>query len=606
MTKQICLRHPFVLLWIWLWIAGSGCAALVRPLPLLPGDDASVDYQLRVDGKEVPVAFGKFNGGHRFHHASFELEGKSEVRLRAKGRQNVRVVPIRQGIEVRREGEDFVFTMDGALKLVVYAEGLRPLLLFGLPPEKDVPKEGDPGVRFFGPGVHEVGELRVESGQTVYLAPGAVVKGNLYAFEAENVTVRGRGLWDARGFTSFERKVLGMLFERCRRVRIEGIQLRTGDWWQCNFLLTDGVQIDHFQTLSFGKNNDGVDVDGVTGLVIRDSFIGCGDDGFGWHAVDAVTNGEPPSRDLLAERCVIWNEYAGNGLRLGASMETSVFENVTFRDIDVVNVCKGGFAIMSDHSDWAVLRNVLFERFYNESDRPLMFLSTKKTRYSNNTGYRDERGKIRDLYFHQVTSIHPRAKLEGADKEHGISDVYFTACELGGKPLESANQLTTNQFVTGLHFPAHLPERRIHPVELPLGRSPAELVMDDGTEGFGAFGGDGLSVVEGVKGAEGGTVRRFKKLGWGHGAWYQPKLEGRYEISIHWVPMEGIGDKTPWTVFHKGGYRTRVFARDTKAGWQSLGQFDLDASSWVRMVDPHYQISDGEAVADAVRFSKAP
>jgi hypothetical protein len=130
--------------------------------------------------------------------------------------------------------------------------------------------------------------------------------------------------------------------------------------------------------------------------------------------------------------------------------------------------------------------------------------------------------------------------------------------------------------------------------------------MDDGAAGFGAFGGDGLSVLEGVKGAQGGTVRRFKKLGWGHGAWYKPKLEGRYEISINWVPLEGIGKKTPWTVFHKGGYRTRVFPRETKAGWQPLGQFDLDASSWVRLVDPHYQISDGEAVADAVRFRKMP
>jgi hypothetical protein len=203
----------------------------------------------------------------------------------------------------------------------------------------------------------------------------------------------------------------------------------------------------------------------VANLAIRDSFIGCGDDGFGWHAVDAVANGEPPSRDLLAERCVIWNEHAGNGLRLGASLETGVFENVTFRDIDVVHVCKGGYAIMSDHSDWAVLRNVLFERFHNESDRPLMFLSTKKTRYSNNTGYRDERGKISDLYFHQVTSIHPLVKLDGADKDHGISDLYFTDCELGGKPLESAKQLTANAFVTGLHFPERLPARKVYPEE---------------------------------------------------------------------------------------------------------------------------------------------
>lgn len=583
--------------------AASGHGALVRPLPLLPVDKPSPDYQLRVDGVEVPVAFGTFHGGHAFHHASFELQGACEIRLSGGNLRDVRVVPSRHGIAVRRVGGDFVFPMNGALKLVVHAEGLRPLLLFGLPPETDAPKAGDPNVRVFGPGVHEVGELRMKDGQTLYLAPGAVVKGRLYAFEVENVTIRGRGLWDARGFTSIEKRTHGMLFERCRRVRIEGIQLRTGPWWQSLFLLTDGVRVDHLHTLSFGRNNDGVDVDGVTNLAVRDSFIGCGDDGFGWHAVDAVANGEAPSRDLTAERCVIWNEHAGNGLRLGASLETKLFENVTFRDIDVVHVCRGGYAIMSDHADWAVLRNVLFERFHNESARPLAFLSTKKNRYSNNTGYRDERGTIRDLYFHQVTSVHPGVKLEGADKEHGISEVYFSECLLGGKPLVSAKDLSANPFVSGLHFPARLPERKKHPARTPEGRALPELVIDDGAAGFGAFGGDGLS-EESIKGAHGGTLRRFAKLGWTHAAWYAPELEGRYEISIHWVPVEGIGAKTPWTVFHKGGYQTKVFGRETKAGWQTLGEFDLDAASWVRLADPHYQISDGPVVADAVRFRR--
>ena len=579
-------------------------AALVRALPLLPGDKTSPGYELLIDGRPVPVAYGAFHGNKRFHHASFEIDGASRVEIRfLQGRpESVELVPTRHAIPLREAGDSVRFELEQALKLVLKAEGLRPLFLFALPPEIDPPDPKDPKVHYFGPGVHEVGHFRPQSGETVYLAPGAVVKGRLHAFEIENLVVRGRGLWDARGYTSKPKKIHGMLFERSRNIHIEGIQLRTGEWWQTNFLLCKDIKIEHMMLMSFGLNNDGIDIDGVSDLSVRHSFIGCGDDGFGWHALDAVTFGEPPSRNLLAEDCVIWNEHAGNGLRLGASMETSVFENITFRDIDVLHVQKRGRAIMMDHSDWAHTRNVLFERFHNESDRPLMHLSTKKTRYSNKTGYRDERGEISDLYFHQVTSVNPGVTLLGADAEHGIHDLWFIDCSLGGQPLTSAEDFRTNEHVSSLHFVAHMPERKVYPDETPPGRTLAELTIDDGDPGFWAFGGKDLQSLTTVPGARNGDAIQLNQLGWGHAAVYVPELAGRYEISIHWVARPGLSSKTPWTVHHTGGYQTTTFPADTAAGWHSLGTFKLDGSSWVRLVDPHYQISDGPVIADAVRF----
>jgi hypothetical protein len=578
-------------------------AGLVRPLPLLPGDEPSADYEVRVDGKPVPVAFGEFNGGHSFHHAGFEMEGSAKVTVRfPKGLPAaVEILPSRHKLPLKREGQTVGFDLDQTHKLVLKAEGLRPLFLFALPPEVNPPKPGDSKVHYFPAGVHEVGTFLPKSGETIYLEAGAVVKGILHAFEIENLVIRGRGLWDARGLTSKKEKIHAMLFERSKNIRLEGIQLRSGDWWQANFLLSSDIEIEHLRLMSFGKNNDGIDVDGVTNLTARHCFIGCGDDGFGWHAIDAVTLGEPPSRNLLAEDCVIWNERAGNGIRLGASMETSVFENITFRDIDVLHVNKG-YAIMMDHSDWGHTRNVLFERLNNESDKPLMFLSTQETWFSNKTGYRNERGKISDLYFHQVTSKNPGVKLVGADAEHGIRDLWFVDCALEGKPLTSAKDFVMNEHVTGLHFVDALPERKIHPAEPAKGRQLAELTIDNGDPGFWAFGGEGQRALEDLAEAVGKDAVQIDQLGWGHAAVYIPELEGRYEIHIHWVSQPGISSKTPWTVHHAEGYSTKVFPNDTTTGWHSLGTFELKPASWVRLVDPHYQISDGPVIADAVRF----
>ena len=53
---------------------------------------------------------------------------------------------------------------------------MRVLHLFTNPPEVDIPKRDDPDVFYFAPGVHDIEELELKSGQTLYLAGGAVVR----------------------------------------------------------------------------------------------------------------------------------------------------------------------------------------------------------------------------------------------------------------------------------------------------------------------------------------------------------------------------------------------------------------------------------------------
>ena len=196
--------------------------------------------------------------------------------------------------------------------------------------------------------------------------------------------------------------------------------------------------------LSFGVNNDGIDIDGVTDFYAHDCFIGCGDDGFGWHAVDAEANGEPPSMNCLADNCVIYNTHAGNGLRVGASMETKLFKDITFRNIDVLEHANAG--IRSDHSDWAMSENVTFENFYLERPGRPIDVKIQKTRYSNATGYLDERGHMLNWQFINVQSPGGVIELAGVDEEHAIRNVLFKNCCLGGVPLQEQS-IIKNEFV---------------------------------------------------------------------------------------------------------------------------------------------------------------
>ncbi len=416
--------------------------------PAIPGTPASSAYQVRVDG--VPVAVND-ESYFDFHTAFFSIEEPAMVEVEfSPGVSYTSIHPLRHGIQPTINGNTISFPMLEPHKLVIKASGALPLALCATPNEENIPASGDPDVLYFGPGTHEPGLIEPVSGQTVYLASGALVKGRIEVRDATGVTIRGRGTLDARGYSVRGDKTHAILFEGCNDVHIEGIGIRGGTWWQTLFLLTNDASAIHLSLFGVSVNTDGIDIDGVQRFVARDCFIRCEDDGFGWHVLDAETNGEPPTRDCLAEDCVIWNTRYGNGLRVGASMETELFENITFRDIDVLE--HAGAAIYADHSDWATCRNIRFENFTDETTKQTVNMYIDKTRYSNATGYRDERGHYDGLHFVNLNSPGGGIRLAGYDAGHLIDQVSFTNSKTGSSWIDGPEDITTNAFVTNVTF----------------------------------------------------------------------------------------------------------------------------------------------------------
>ena len=406
-------------------------------------------FRVAVAGEEVFVAREECFGDSIFHTSQFFVDGPTEVTITsATPITTYAIRPYHKEIAGTIDGNTLTFRVTQPEMLMVTVNDYKPLCLFQTPPEEEVPRPDDPNVRYFSRGTHEVGVLRPKSGQTIYLEQGAWLKGRVYADGVDNVIIRGRGIIDARGFTSKPEKICGLEFKNSQGIRVEGIGLRTGEWWQSLFLLCQDVEVTYMNLMSFGVNNDGIDIDGVTNFRASHNFIGCGDDGFGWHAVDAEANGQPPTRNCRAEDCVIYNAHAGNGLRVGASMETELFEDITFRNITVLAHANAG--IRSDHSDWATVRNLRFENFYIEQPGRPVEIRIEKTRYSNSTGFRDERGHIEGLYFNHVVASGGEIILGGFGPEHLIRNTHFTDCYNDGQPVAELKDITTNEFVRGI------------------------------------------------------------------------------------------------------------------------------------------------------------
>lgn len=407
-------------------------------------------YSVEVNGTEIFTAREDCFGNQVFHTAQFNVQGTTEVVIKCvEPIKKFAIRPFQKQIAGTASGNRLRFTITKPEMLMVEINEQRPLCLFQMPPETNVPDRNDPDVVYFEKGVHEPGLIRPVSGQTIYLESGALVKGRIYGEGVHNVVVKGRGILDARGYTDKPEKICGIEFKNSSNILVEGIGLRTGEWWQSLYILCTNVEVRYMHLMSFGTNNDGIDIDGVTNFKARNCFIGCGDDGFGWHAVDAEANGQPSTENCVADDCVIYNTHAGNGLRVGASMETQLFRNITFKNIYVLE--HANYGIRSDYSDWATSENITFENFYIEKPGNAINMKIEKTRYSNSTGFRNERGRINNLKFINVQTSGGQIVLNGFDKHHAIRDVTFENCMANGEPIKRED-VEMNEYVYDVEF----------------------------------------------------------------------------------------------------------------------------------------------------------
>ena len=91
--------------------------------------------------------------------------------------KEVVIRPIHAGIPYTVEGDTVVITLTGPQKFSLELDGdlYRNLFVYACLPADEVP-EGE-NVRYFGPGVHEVGNLLIGENETVYIDGDAVVYG---------------------------------------------------------------------------------------------------------------------------------------------------------------------------------------------------------------------------------------------------------------------------------------------------------------------------------------------------------------------------------------------------------------------------------------------
>lgn len=437
--------------------------------PAPQGEPLSAQFQVSAEQTKVPVYLARVcalsaeerkrlgppveNQTTQTSFASFDLEGHAQVKVTCSEEvKSATVLPSTRSLHPSIAGKTLTFTVDkpGPLTIEVNGDEIHSLHLFVNPLEKDLPDPKDPKVLYYGPGVHHVQSVAVDSGKTVYIAAGAVVYGDgsgenphapIFRLQGSNITLRGRGIIDGSLCPWHTRSIVGVTGSN---IRVEGVTLRDSSGFTLPVRRSDDVKVDNVKIFGWRGNSDGMDICNSRRVGVTASFLRTFDD----LVVLKTDKGQGELRDVTVKNCVLWNEFA-HALSLGAELREPL-TNVVFSDCDIIRDKGREWLLRVFQSDSAPVKDVTFENIRIEEARRLMSVWIGKAVWSKEA----ERGHVDDVVFRNIQSAPsavagPLADLVGFDAAHTVNDVRFDHVVVGKQPLKPSD-VRQNAFVSGV------------------------------------------------------------------------------------------------------------------------------------------------------------
>jgi len=448
--------------------ASQPASSRVRVWTLPADEPPSSDFKVEVDGQPVFVCLAHVapadpqlrwkamddipHSGDYFalaSFASFDLRGSVKA-IRVTCRDEVKtakLLPTSCGLTPRIAGHQVTFPLEhpANLTLEINGETTSSLHLFANPPETKVPDSKDTNTIYFGPGTYLVtNTIKVATGQTLYLAGGAVLRGvgrngPVVEMSGSHVALRGRGILDGSQCPIHTRQLLSI---HADDVTVEGVILRDSSTWNVPLRRCHRATLDNVKVFGCRANSDGFDICNSSDVTVEGCFLRTLDD----LIVVKCDSGQGPVHHVVVRNCVLWNQVA-HALSVGAELREDV-DDVLFTDCDIIHDTGREWTLRVYHCDAATVSGIRFENLRVEESRKLISLWINRAVWSRDA----ERGHIREVTFRNIqanVNQRPRVELAGFDGGHEIEGVVFDHVSIAGQPL-TLGGVTTNAFVRGV------------------------------------------------------------------------------------------------------------------------------------------------------------
>jgi len=330
---------------------------------------------------------------------------------------------------------------------------------------------------FFGPGYHKLEKpLNVPTGTNVYIAGGAVVDGSIELKNNQGSSIAGRGILMS---TLPGGLVLGA--SHSSDIKIDGIIVcsHRNPGWTVGFHQVSNVMVSNLKIVSPRyASTDGFDISNSNNIRIGNCFVRTCDDAV---AIKGLAKGTPadcpPNEHLFFENLQLWND-CNNAMCLGAETRASKYENIHFRNIDVISSYDDKYhhgelderSVMSLVSlEGTYFNNITWENIrVNRCERLICLTFKDQFWFGSIKGDQSTEGGIENIVFKNVTvesnsgsSIANEILLNGWYKENSsmkkINNITFDNVIAEGKLISSEKDVKTNntnecKIVTNLLF----------------------------------------------------------------------------------------------------------------------------------------------------------
>jgi hypothetical protein len=387
------LGHRAALLMLLAFGHAALAASRVEPVPV-PPELRSTAFTVTVNGKPVDVA----HAAASYDFASFDMTGGVEVAITATADGfwdgGVDIQPWRLGLRAQRDGRTIRFKLASAAKLSIarprdFLNHAAMLFLFAGSPPPPPPS----GAIVYPAGVYHQ-SLNPKSGETYYLAPGAVFFGSLNLFNVQNVKVLGRGtiVYDGAQDPASDEGWMQKPDWHCigtsnaQNIQVAGltcvIRSRT---WSIQMKDSSGFLYDDLRVMGGNPGNanqDGMDWIGSSDGLVRNSFFRASDDVIalmgnwdGYSDADMLRPGKDV-HDITVETSELSTSIS-NIVRAGWPRKIFNSRNFTLRDSDIlhagIGACGQPFGLLGfwgangargDHSNYT-FENLFLDDWYS-------------------------------------------------------------------------------------------------------------------------------------------------------------------------------------------------------------------------------------------------
>ncbi len=304
----------------------------------------------------------------------------------------------------------------------------------------EVSKSGG-GTVIIPPGKFVTGSIILKNGVTLHVQKGATLLGStnledylsikpdfvalrtiqatkqlIFAEKQDNIAITGEGTIDGRG-AAFERALTDdepgitrphlIQLINCKNVRIKDVTMRNSGGWMQHYLACENLEIRGINVYNHcNYNNDGIDIDGCTDVIVSECIVDSDDDG-----ICLKSTSPKPCKNVIVTNNVVKSHC--NALKMGTET-TGGFENIIISNCTVspsvdkdpiYGTLRGQSAISVEMVDGGLLDQVTISNItITETDCPIFVRLGNRARKHSPNAAEPGIGTLRNVSISNVTA----------------------------------------------------------------------------------------------------------------------------------------------------------------------------------------------------------